>query len=54
MQMSNSTSKILMRRRTIVDTVLSCGGSLAAILLVRALTEPIPGFVTRVSPRPPS
>ena len=48
-QMSNSTSKILMCLRTIVDTILSCGGSLAAILLVRALTDPIPGFVTWVA-----
>ena len=32
------------RRRLIVDMVLSCLGSLAAILLMRAVSEPIPGF----------
>ena len=33
-----------MRSRTILDTVLSAIGSLAAILLMRGVTDPIPGF----------
>ena len=47
--MNTSPSKSLIRRRLIVDTFLSCAGSLAAILLVRALTDPIPGFIRLVA-----
>ena len=35
----------IIRSRTILDTVLSAIGSLAAILLMRGVTEPIPGFI---------
>lgn len=37
------------RRRLIVDVLLSALGSLASILVMRALSEPIPGFVVFVA-----
>ena len=41
--------KRTIRRRLTVDVMLSALGSLAAILMMRALSEPIPGFVVYVA-----
>ena len=37
------------RRRLELDTFLSCLGSLAAVLLMRAFSEPVPGFLRLVA-----
>ena len=43
--MSTSQSRKTLHRRSLLDTVLSAMGSLAAILAMRSVSEAIPGFI---------